>query len=106
MLVYVFTTPFVLIGLFILNRLNQMKLNHQIENIEKMKENEISKNVHEEYEEIIKTLEEGLAVFEDMNLKLNNDSFKRFIKDLEEASPSSEISNNLIDLKIFRIYNK
>ena len=53
---------------------------------------------------MFKTIEEGLAVFEDMNLKFSNDSFQKFIKDLEITSPST--NNRLIDRKIFKVYIK
>ena len=33
---------------------------------------------------MFETLEEGIALFEEMNLNFANDSFKRFIEDLEK----------------------
>ena len=73
--IFLITSPLLLFGILIQNQFTHLLITYLIKVIKKKKKSEISKKIQEEYEDMFKTIEEGIAVFENMNLKFSNDSF-------------------------------
>ena len=69
---YFVSWPTILLGIHTLNQLNNFYISELIKINQNIKKNDTIKKVKEEYEDMFMTLEEGIAVFENMNINFSN----------------------------------
>ena len=105
-MLYCILWPTILLkGLYTVNKLNNFYITELIEINQGIKESETIKKVKEEYEDMLMSLEEGIAVFEDMKINFSNQQFQKIISSFEQDGQRST-NKSLLDLKMFKIYHK
>ena len=105
-MLYCILWPTILLkGLYTINKLNNFYITELIEINQGIKESETIKKVKEEYEDMLMSLEEGIAVFEDMKINFSNQQFQKIISSFEQDGQRST-NKSLLDLKMFKIYHK
>ena len=92
-------------GIYTLNQLFNFYITELININQNIKKNETIKKVKEEYEDMFMTLEEGVAVIENMNINFSNQQFQDIISKFQFDSQKS-VNKNFLDLKMFKVYHK
>ena len=69
-----------------------------------IKKNELEQKMTREQNEIFENLEEGILLLKDNTINFSNQIFKNIFKDINVIGDHDEVTDAILDMKVFKLF--